>query len=89
MLCQGLVGTSSLETNYDRYIQMGDAVHGGTKRDQPACTVIAHGVNFETALSYALWDVALKKMSCGGGGLVLIQIERQLQLGQGHQRGQQ
>ena len=34
-------------------------------------TVIANGANFETALSYALWDVALEKMSHGGGGFGL------------------
>ena len=33
--------------------------------------VIANGANFETAVSYALWDVALEKMSCGGRGFGL------------------
>ena len=35
---------------------------------QSACVVIANGADFETALSYAVWDVALEKMSCGGRG---------------------
>ena len=36
-----------------------------------ARAVMANGANFETALSYAIWDVTLEKMSRGGGGFGL------------------
>ena len=52
-----------------------------------SAVVIANGAEFETALSYAVWDVALEKTSRGGRKSLPRQVDREQTNASRPQRG--